>query len=130
MSNKEVIRKWVDALRSGEFEQTKGQLGRVEEDGSRSYCCLGVLCELAAREGVIESARESDCAELIYDFAFSTPPRTVDEWIGIDYAVNTPDELLDANDDYCDEIELTTLNDEEEFDFNQIADAIERTWLA
>jgi hypothetical protein len=53
MSNKPAIRRWVDALRSGEFEQTQGQLGKVGQDGVKRYCCLGVACEVAAQEGVI-----------------------------------------------------------------------------
>lgn len=44
----EIKAKWVAALRSGEFEQGSGALCR----GGR-YCCLGVLCELAYREGVV-----------------------------------------------------------------------------
>ena len=46
---------WLDALRSDEFEQGTGALCRpaVTEDGKKSACCLGVLNELAAREGVI-----------------------------------------------------------------------------
>lgn len=38
---------WVDALRSGEYEQGEGVLA---EDGR--YCCLGVLCEVAIKDGV------------------------------------------------------------------------------
>lgn len=34
--------KWIEALRSGEYEQASGQL---RLDGA--YCCLGVLCEVA-----------------------------------------------------------------------------------
>jgi hypothetical protein len=33
--------KWVEALRSGEYKQTKGTL----RDGD-SFCCLGVLCDI------------------------------------------------------------------------------------
>lgn len=36
----EVKQAWLEALRSGEYCQTKGQL--VDEHG---YCCLGVLAE-------------------------------------------------------------------------------------
>lgn len=44
--NKALKKKWVDALRSGEFNQTTGKLCRQEELGA-SYCCLGVLCKVA-----------------------------------------------------------------------------------
>jgi hypothetical protein len=37
----EIKRKWVEALRSGAYEQGRGQLCK---DGA--YCCLGVLCVL------------------------------------------------------------------------------------
>lgn len=48
--------KWLDALRSGEFEQTTGQLRcalRVDDDGVYregaviGYCCLGVFLQAA-----------------------------------------------------------------------------------
>lgn len=45
--NKWVKRKWVRALRSGEYSKGAGALKR--EDG---YCCLGVLAEEMAPEFV------------------------------------------------------------------------------
>lgn len=46
----ENARKWVEALRSGEFTQCSGKL--CGYDGSRwCYCCLGVACEIASRNG-------------------------------------------------------------------------------
>jgi hypothetical protein len=45
--NAEIAKKWVAALRSGEYRQSKSQLRRGD-----GFCCLGVLCELAAKEGV------------------------------------------------------------------------------
>jgi hypothetical protein len=41
----EIKQKWVNALRSGEYEQSKGYL--YSEDG---YCCLGVLCDIYCKE--------------------------------------------------------------------------------
>jgi len=41
----ERIEKWVEALESGEFEQTEGALREGD-----SYCCLGVACEVFRRE--------------------------------------------------------------------------------
>jgi len=38
---KQQIKKWVRALRSGEYSQTTGQL---QDD--RGHCCLGVACEV------------------------------------------------------------------------------------
>ncbi len=42
--NPEVKKSWVDALRSGDYEQGRGGL-RIDDD----YCCLGVLCDLFAK---------------------------------------------------------------------------------
>jgi hypothetical protein len=41
----ELKAKWVAALRSGEYQQTTGQLRK--RDG---YCCLGVLCAAIAAD--------------------------------------------------------------------------------
>ena len=39
---------WIDALRSGEFKQCTGALGKRDpETGTTSYCCLGVLATIA-----------------------------------------------------------------------------------
>lgn len=40
----DVAKKWIKALRSGKYKQTKGVL-RDEINGKPAYCCLGVLCE-------------------------------------------------------------------------------------
>lgn len=42
----ENARKWVAALRSGEFEQGEHFLRSFDDE----YCCLGVLCETYRRE--------------------------------------------------------------------------------
>ena len=43
--NPEVKQKWIDALRSGEYEQGSEKLRSVS-----GYCCLGVLCDIYAKE--------------------------------------------------------------------------------
>lgn len=44
---KQVKDKWVAALLGGEYKQTRGYLRTSE-----GFCCLGVLCDLASKEGV------------------------------------------------------------------------------
>lgn len=46
---KSVAIKWAAALRSDEYPQGKGML----QDDEGNYCCLGVLCKVAEKEGVI-----------------------------------------------------------------------------
>lgn len=48
--NKTVKEKWINALTSGEYKQTKDVLCRINSDGSKSYCCLGVLTDLYQKE--------------------------------------------------------------------------------
>lgn len=53
--DKELKQKWIDALRSGKYEQGTGSL---EDNGK--YCCLGVLAvvgELAERRAHSPSGR-------------------------------------------------------------------------
>lgn len=49
----EVKEKWLEQLRSGQIEQGAGWLGK--ESGER--CCLGVLCDVAFEESVIDTRR-------------------------------------------------------------------------
>lgn len=56
MSKKRIVRRtpeqvfklWIEALRSGEYSQYRGGLRGLRDD---SFCCLGVLCDLAAKDG-------------------------------------------------------------------------------
>lgn len=54
----EIKKKWVDALRSGEYEQGKWKLTRIDDytdsigQGKERFCVLGVLCDLAVKDGL------------------------------------------------------------------------------
>ena len=48
-TREEVIKLWTAALRSGKYEQAQEQLC----DG-HGFCCLGVLCDLAHKDGGAE----------------------------------------------------------------------------
>lgn len=45
MMNSKIKEAWVDALRSGKYEQGSERLRSVS-----GYCCLGVLCDIYAQE--------------------------------------------------------------------------------
>lgn len=111
--NAEVKQKWVAALRSGEFNQVCETLRDDADDGtSPCFCCLGVLCELAARDGVIKPWNG------LYDGAVAELPESVRTWAELDDSCgNCVDigeiyqTLAEHNDDGC--------------TFSAIADAIE-----
>lgn len=43
--NQEIKKKWVDALRSGEYQKGVGNL-----NWGGAFCCLGVLCDIHSKE--------------------------------------------------------------------------------
>lgn len=49
----EIKALWIEALRSGEYEQ-----GQEYLNSEKGFCCLGVLCDIAIKEGVIPDWRE------------------------------------------------------------------------
>ena len=47
-------KEWVEALRSGDYKQTKGTLKGELPEGGVGYCCLGVLAEIMGYEVKVE----------------------------------------------------------------------------
>lgn len=84
---KEVRAKWVAALRSGEYKQAIGYL--KTESG---FCCLGVLCDLAEKEGIAKSSVQTVNKEeryqrqvFVYDEkACKNLPLSVMDWAGLE----------------------------------------------
>lgn len=75
----EVKKKWVEALRSGQYVQGHKALRIQQRDGSYTFCCLGVLCDIHAKE----TGKEWDDGNLYMDHEASLP-RTVRDWAGLD----------------------------------------------
>jgi hypothetical protein len=81
--NPEIKAQWVAALRSGEYEQGQEYLHIGD-----SYCCLGVLCDLAVKAGVISETPDAgaDIDEnryAAYDDAETTLPESASRWAGL-----------------------------------------------
>jgi hypothetical protein len=51
MMQSDLKQKWIEALRSGEYKQGKGGLVTYTNE-EPFYCCLGVLCDLLAKDGI------------------------------------------------------------------------------
>lgn len=107
-------KKWVKALRSGDYEQTTACL--KDESG---FCCLGVACDVSGlgkwdgatfKSGTTKNERSDDVLT-----------SKVRSWLGIRTSGGnfTPDEKSDYYET------LMNLNDDVRWDFNQIADFIE-----
>lgn len=104
--NKEDIKKWCTALRSGKYKQTKGSL-----QDSEGYCCLGVAVDLFVPDypkgstGYLQGALPS----------FAAP-----EWL------QKISSEVEEKEDYS----LTYMNDKQGRTFNEIADVLEELYLS
>jgi hypothetical protein len=78
---KAVVRRWVKALRSGQYRQGKACLVRTGKTYDK-FCCLGVLCDLAVLDGVIDPP-EDDHGDLLYLDKESFLPKQVRDWAGL-----------------------------------------------
>lgn len=131
--NKERVRLWVEALRSGRFKQGHHALFRKKDDTLLSvvsqgyrplspdverYCCLGVACAVALEiDGITPSGG--------YDVVL---PWEVAQWFGFTSDVTRDPQDPDVVEGPIQTV-LSTLNDSYNYDFNRIANAIERTYL-
>lgn len=113
---KRIADMWVKELRSGDWQRTTGQLETISEDGSKSFCCLGVLASMAVAEGVCEYDNSSEIGFFGADNAALTG-QEVRKWSGLKSATG----VLPGN--TC----LTELNDGGK-SFTEIADIIEKNW--
>ena len=118
--NPGIRAQWTAALRSGEYEQGASYLRY-----KNAFCCLGVLCDLAVKDGVLAAPDEDPDEEdvWVYGEANAMLPEAVQDWAGLS---ESPVADVVVGDD-CSPFphELTHLNDDESWTFAQIADAID-----
>jgi hypothetical protein len=118
--NQEVKARWVAALRSGEYKQTKEYL--QSEDG---FCCLGVLCEIAVQDGVVSAVDDTTPAVggyknvKRYGPEISFLPMAVQQWAEL--GSHAPRVNIRPGYNHS----LVDLNDDLGWDFQQIANIIE-----
>lgn len=127
---REFIKAWVAALRSGTYQQTCGMLR--SRYLTESFCCLGVAQDLLAKEHPTRYYWEEDHEHYRFvDAATGEESSAVlvpaaNELIGLE---GTGPVYLDGLKDRSgDTLALTTLNDEG-CTFSQIADVIEYVFL-
>lgn len=141
----EIKTKWLEALRSGKYKQTQKYLKVKKEDNTCSYCCLGVLCELAGATAIeIEPTQFRQLPFFSYQYqdtwSNGVLPAKLSEELGFhptgQVSVTPDNEFFSTelgrkvkkqvsfeNDNYT--LELTWLNDNG-FTFEEIAQIIER----
>ncbi len=114
--NKEIKEKWIAALRSNEYKQGHNRLRRFGEE----YCCLGVLCDLAVKEGIAKWSdgddEDSIRIESLDRLEKSTANliNSVKDWAGFSHPYASGEEVV-----------LIRLNDTAKLTFKEISDVIE-----
>lgn len=110
-----IAKKWAEALRSGDYKQDTKYL-----QTPNGYCCLGVLCELAIKDGIpIEKYRGNNV--FYFDNQLKILPDSVAEWAGLNSFSGMLYKFLDEGSSLAD------LNDRG-VSFSQIAGVIEGQW--
>ncbi len=115
--NAAVKGKWLDALRGGKYKQGRYALRNTVFGGQDTFCCLGVLCELAVEAGVID-APALDGGWWYAGGEAAILPRKVMNWAGL---VSQSGLYSTKNDEEC----LASDNDNG-MTFEEIAKIIEK----
>lgn len=133
--NEENMDKFLAALRSGEFQQGRFNLClTAPESEVQNFCCLGVMAELASKDGAVEV--EENGYYRTYDNQSSLPPLAVLEWLGLpevnrkrvfgnEYNVSLFNSSVNSSTAEA-FVTATELNDALYFSFTQIADEFEK----
>lgn len=108
MINRENLKKWTDALRSGKYTQGKRSLCTPQ-----GYCCLGVLCEVAIENGVPLEKRSTGSLEFKKSFSYDSSSKFL------------PDKVLTWIGEDLDQTMLAAMNDTYNKTFSEIADYLD-----
>jgi hypothetical protein len=107
--NIEELKTWISALRSGNYEQGKGNL-----QTNKGFCCLGVACKV-----LIPVDQQKLNAN---GFLHGSLP---------DDQPNAPEWLQEIDDNFREKTgkRLVSLNDYENYSFDEIANLLEKNYL-
>lgn len=112
--NSEIKAKWIEALRSGKYQQGQDVLKNTSSERA-CFCCLGVLCDISNLGAWDESAYVIN-----EDWQDSFLPADVRVWAGLQTHLDKNKNVLDGTPEHI----LTVMNDSGAL-FPDIADWIE-----
>jgi len=115
---KSIMKKWITALKSGKYKQTRGTL-----KGKRGYCCLGVLCDIHDDTKWTQDV----CGFNGYGNGLEEGglTNTVKKWAGVNTTNGDVDGMIIRNGD---SLSLVHLNDKRHWGFKKIAKFIEKNY--
>lgn len=92
--NAEIKAKWLEALRSGKYEQ-----GICYLQNNGRFCCLGVLCDLMEPDGW--QKREDESRIVLHDGQQDFPALSIMERVGLlDIEAHALIDLNDGNESF------------------------------
>lgn len=115
---KHIAKKWVAALRSGDYKQGKSALRGTDSKDRTTFCCLGVLCNLHAQAHPKIAKTQTNPEIYLGEMDFL--PEEVREWAGM----KTNDGSYGEETHWGPESDLANDNDAG-VSFKKIADIIE-----
>ena len=119
---KDIADIWVEALRSGNYKQTRHTLRRKNRDGNHAFCPLGLLCEISGLGGWV-----GDCYKVgQIETSICLPPQVV-EWSGM---TTDSGRFKTGNERMRLENTIIWRNDTDEYTFSMLADLIEKEWAS
>lgn len=132
---------WEKALRNPELKQTQGALCKADDEGNKSYCCLGVLEEVAGNVAKPPASREF-LGESANNWGFFGPTAYGEvgmpsgELVDLLFGRVTPVDRYDTEanvplgvDWAGDSLGAADLNDDHGWTFEQIADEIRKVYI-
>ena len=122
---KEHRKLWIEALRSHTYIQT---ISCLHNRGG--YCCLGVACDVAIKNGVALDFKEDFATGIyLYDDTYDILPEKVRKYMGLATVSGLFEDQHEAyNIDSTSPTSLILCNDEYYLTFDQIADIIEQQY--
>lgn len=134
--NEGRVKLWIEALRSGEFQQSYGWMEETTEDGDGNtevvgYCCLGVATKVALRNGCpepdgLEWGQTSMHTDIGAWFGFAPWGRN-DPTLG--YLGHGEYFTSEQEDGATEEVACTRANDELGWDFDTISNRLQDRYI-
>lgn len=90
----DIHERWIEELRSGKYRQGGGELHYISywrsetglpEPRYEKFCCLGVLCKMAADAGAVETEIGRNVVAYGGEGETTYLPEQVIEWAGLKY---------------------------------------------
>lgn len=128
---KAIMEKWTETLASGRHRQVTGSLKAPKGSKAYGYCCLGVLCDIYAKEtgkgAWVDAEHGGKGFRVGHITREGTLPEAVQKWAGLKTNGGASGKVL-LEQDTREYTSLVELNDEAGLKFKDIAKIIKKNY--